>query len=40
MIDDQKDVFGQELYDAFIGIEIPEIIERDDNYITSGSPAI
>jgi SAM-dependent methyltransferase len=37
-INKQMDVFGQELYDALNGIESPEIVERDDNYITSGLP--
>jgi SAM-dependent methyltransferase len=38
MLEDQKDAFGHEMYDAFYGSEIPEISERDDGFINAIGP--
>ena len=35
---ERRDVFGRMLQDAAAGMEIPEIIERDDHWIGAGLP--
>lgn len=41
MIKDHEDAFGRSMYDYLHGLEVIEIIERDDGYITPGSgPAL
>ena len=36
MLTKREDAFGQALYDAYMGAEVTEIVERDDHLFSAG----